>query len=91
MQACVHRLQDGQLAISVHYNWDIIKRRGKDKKHHGLIAALREGPTQLGPTSLVCYHCGQTGTSTENAQKGGQPGRQPCPPPGLCLLCKGNH
>jgi hypothetical protein len=33
-------------------DWDITKRREKDKKnHHDLIAALREGPTGLGPTS----------------------------------------
>jgi hypothetical protein len=45
-----------QLAMSVSYNQDIIKRREKDKKHHDLIAALREGPTQLGPTARACFH-----------------------------------
>jgi hypothetical protein len=34
-----------QLAMSVYYNRDVTKRREKDKKHHDLIAALREGPT----------------------------------------------
>jgi hypothetical protein len=40
-----------QLAMSVYYNWDITKRKEKDKKHHDLIAAIREGPIQLRPTS----------------------------------------
>jgi hypothetical protein len=44
-----------QLAISVYYNWDITNRE-KDKRHD-LIAA----PTQLGPTSRVCYQDGQEG------------------------------
>jgi hypothetical protein len=34
-----------QLAMSIYYNWDLINRRKKDKRHHDLIAALREGPT----------------------------------------------
>jgi hypothetical protein len=34
-----------QLAMSVYYNRDVTKRREKDKKHHDLIATLREGPT----------------------------------------------
>jgi G:T-mismatch repair DNA endonuclease (very short patch repair protein) len=33
-----------QLAMSVYYNWDLTKKK-KDKKHHDLIAALRECPT----------------------------------------------
>jgi hypothetical protein len=33
-----------QLAMSVYYNWDITNRE-KDKRHHGLSAALREGLT----------------------------------------------
>jgi hypothetical protein len=40
-----------QLAMSVYYNWDLTKRREKDKRHHDLIAALRKGPIRLGPTS----------------------------------------
>jgi hypothetical protein len=40
-----------QLAMSVYYNQDITNRREKDKRHHGLIASLREGPTRLGPAS----------------------------------------
>jgi hypothetical protein len=44
-----------QLAISVYYNWDITNRE-KDKRHD-LITA----PTQLGPTSQICYHGGQEG------------------------------
>jgi hypothetical protein len=31
-----------QLAMSVYYNQDLTKKREKDKKHHDLIAALRE-------------------------------------------------
>jgi hypothetical protein len=38
-----------QLAMSVYYNQDITKKKEKDKRHHDLITALRECPTQLGP------------------------------------------
>jgi hypothetical protein len=62
-----------QLAMSIYYNWDITKRREKDKKLHDLIAALREGPTRLGPTSQVCYHCGQEEHFHRECIKGGQP------------------
>jgi hypothetical protein len=34
-----------QLTVSVYYNWDLTKKREKDKNHHDLIAALRESPT----------------------------------------------
>jgi hypothetical protein len=34
-----------QLAMSVYYNQDVTKRREKDKRHHDLIAALRDCPT----------------------------------------------
>jgi hypothetical protein len=78
-----------QLAMSVYYNWDITKER--KRQHHDLIAALREGPTRLGPTSQVCYHCGQERHFHRECKKGGQLRRQPCPPPEPCPLCKGNH
>jgi hypothetical protein len=35
-------------AMSVYYNQDITNKREKDKRHHDLIAALREGPTDWG-------------------------------------------
>jgi hypothetical protein len=66
-----------QLAMSVYYNWDLTKKREKDKEHHDLIAALRKYPTQQGPTSQVCYHCGQEGHFCRKCPKGGQPGRHP--------------
>jgi hypothetical protein len=34
-----------QLALSVYYNRDITNRRERGKRHHDLIAALRESPT----------------------------------------------
>jgi glycerol-3-phosphate dehydrogenase len=34
-----------QLAMSVYDNWDVIKKKEKDKRHHDFIAALRECPT----------------------------------------------
>jgi hypothetical protein len=37
--------------MSVYYNWDITKRREKDKRHYDLLAVFREGLTQLSPTS----------------------------------------
>jgi hypothetical protein len=40
-----------QLAMSVYYNWELTNRREKGKRHHDLIAALREGLTQLRPVS----------------------------------------
>jgi uncharacterized membrane protein YccC len=34
------------IAMSVYlYVWDLTNRREKDKRHHDLIAALREAPT----------------------------------------------
>jgi hypothetical protein len=75
-----------QPAMSVHYNWDITNRE-KDKRHHDLIAA----PTQLGPTSRVCYHCGWEGHFHRECKKVGQPGRWPHPQPGPCPLSEGNH
>jgi hypothetical protein len=69
-----------QLAMSIYYNWDITKRREKDKKLHNLSAALREGPTRLGPTSQVCYHCGQEGPLPQGMQKG-RAARETAPPP----------
>jgi hypothetical protein len=64
-----------QLAMSVRYNQDVTKRREKVKRHHDLIAALRTGPIQLGPTSQACYHCGQEGHFCREYLKGGQPRR----------------
>jgi hypothetical protein len=68
-----------QLAMSVHYNQDLTNRREKDKRHHDLIAALRQGLTQLGPASWTCYHGGQEGTSAEDAQKRDSMGDSPAP------------
>jgi hypothetical protein len=45
-----------QLAMTVYYNQDVTKKKENDKRHHDLITALRECPTQ------ACYHCGQDGS-----------------------------
>jgi hypothetical protein len=34
-----------QLDMSVYYNWDVTKKKEKDKRHHDLITALRECTT----------------------------------------------
>jgi hypothetical protein len=60
-----------QLAMSVYYNQDITKKKEKDRRHHGLITALRECPTQ------ACYHVDRMGTSAENAQKADSLGDRP--------------
>jgi hypothetical protein len=75
-----------QLAMSVYYNQDITKKKEKDRRHHGLITALRECPTQ------ACYHVDRMGTSAENAQKADSLGDRPSLhwDPALSL-CKGNH
>jgi hypothetical protein len=66
--------------MSVYYNQDLTKRREKDKRHHDLIAALREGPTGLGPASWTWYTMvDRRGTSAENVQKGDSPGLSPTP------------
>jgi hypothetical protein len=52
--------------MSVYYNQDITNRE-KDKRQHDLIAALREGPTQLGPDPELATIVDSRGTSTENA------------------------
>jgi hypothetical protein len=62
-----------QLAMSVYYNWDLTKKREKDKKYHVLIVALKEYPTQWGSVSQACYHCDRKGTFEGNAQKGDSP------------------
>jgi hypothetical protein len=75
----------------VYYNQDHIKRREKDKRHHDLITALKEGPPNWGLHPQLATTVNRRGTSTENALKGGQPRRQPHPQPGPCPFCKGNH
>jgi hypothetical protein len=66
------------LSMSIYYNQDLTKRREKDKRHHDLIAALREAPIQLGPTSTATI-VDKRSTSTENAVKGNSLGDSPAP------------
>jgi hypothetical protein len=35
-----------QVAMPIYYNQDLTKKKEKGKRHHDLIAALRECPTQ---------------------------------------------
>jgi hypothetical protein len=62
-------------------------QKRKDKRHHGFIAALREGPTRLGPVFWTCY-CGvQEGHFCRECLRGDD-----SPAPKLdAALCKGNH
>jgi hypothetical protein len=77
-----------QLAMSVYYNWDLTKKREKDKQLPDLIAALREYPTLWGAyiSSLLTLW-----TLHRECPKEGHPGRQPQPPARTCPLCKGYH
>jgi hypothetical protein len=50
-----------QIATSVYYNVDLTRKREKDRRHHDLVAALREFPSQWGLNVKTCYHCGQEG------------------------------
>jgi hypothetical protein len=68
-----------QLATWVYYNWDLTKKRDKDKKHQDLIAALRELPTCWGPTPRTYYQCGQEGSSVESVKMWGSLGDNPSP------------
>jgi hypothetical protein len=60
-----------QLATSIYYNRDITNR--EKGKRYDLIAA----PTQLGPTSQVCYHGGQEGHFCRECLRGDSPGGSP--------------
>jgi hypothetical protein len=62
-----------QLVISIYYNRDITNR--EKNKRHDLIAA----PTQLGPTSWVCYHGGQEAHFYRECLRGNSPGDSPSP------------
>jgi hypothetical protein len=50
-----------QLATSVYYNQDLTRKREKYRRHHDLVVALREFPSQRGPNVRTCCHCGQEG------------------------------
>jgi hypothetical protein len=70
----------------------LLRGEEKDKRHHGLIAALRESPTRLGPVSWTCYCGGQEGHFCRECLKGDSPGDSPTPNPNQDpALCKGNH
>jgi hypothetical protein len=79
------------MATSVYYNWDLTRKREKDRRHHNLMMVLREFPSWRGPNARTCYHCGQEGNFKWECPWGGQPGRYPWPPLGPWPLCKGNH
>jgi hypothetical protein len=68
----------------------LLKRKKKIKKHHDLIAALRNAPPDLGLHLWACYHFAEEEHFLREYPKGGQPGRQPWPPRGPCPLYKGN-
>jgi hypothetical protein len=53
-----------QPAMSVYYDWDLTKKKEKDKRHHYLITAVRSLHPKL--ATIV----DRRGTSTGNAQKG---------------------
>jgi hypothetical protein len=68
------------IAISVClYVWDLTNRREKDKRHHDLIAALREGPLSWGLHPELATMVDRRGTSAEKAQKRDSPGVSPTP------------
>jgi hypothetical protein len=56
-----------------------LNRKKRIKNHHDLIIALREFPTQWGPTSELATIVVRRGTSAENAQKGDSQGDSPGP------------
>jgi hypothetical protein len=42
-----------QLSTSIYYNWDLTKKREKDKEHHDLITVCKEYPLPTG-TYIPC-------------------------------------
>jgi hypothetical protein len=66
--------------MSVYYNWDLTNRREKDKRHHDLIAASREGLPNWGLHPELAIMVDRRGTSAENAQKGDRQGDTALPP-----------
>jgi hypothetical protein len=70
-------------AMSVSYNWDLTKKRKKDKKTPTMTKSQLSGsaPPNGGLHPKLATIVDRRGNSTGNAQKGGQPGRQPWPPP----------
>jgi hypothetical protein len=81
-----------QLAMSVSYNWDITKKREKDKKDTMTsLQLLGSAPPDWGLHPKLATIVGMKGTSAENAQKGDSQEDSPNPQLGPCPLCKGNH
>jgi hypothetical protein len=65
--------------MSVYSDWDLTNRREKDRRHHDLFAALREGPTNWGLHPQLATMVDRRVTSAETAQKGDSPGVSPHP------------
>jgi hypothetical protein len=68
-----------QMATSVYYNRDLTKKREKNKRHHDLVAALREFPPNGDLMSGHATIVDKRDTSNESVHKDGSLGDSPDP------------
>jgi hypothetical protein len=67
--------------MSVYYNWNVTKKKEKDKKHHPSSQLSGSAPPRGGLHPEPAIIVDRRGTSAENAQKEDSPGDSLTPHP----------